>query len=500
MRKPLASCLVLVFLFSLSSLSQEKMDLPAAARAFIDHLAKGEHEAAARPFTERMREAAPPARLGAIWKSIEAQMGAFRRIVGTRVETIGGFEAVFVTSEFEEATVDLQVTFDSDGRIAGFFVRPVETGKTEAPAGWTAPVYADQARFREEEVTVGSGEWALPGTLTIPAGEGPFPALVLVHGSGPHDRDETIGPNKPFKDLAWGLASRGIAVLRYEKRTKAHGLKLLGMSGLTAREEIVDDVIAGANLLRGRKEIDPKRTFVLGHSLGGTLIPRIGKADPGLAGLIVMAGAARPLEDLLLEQVPYIASVDGTVTEAEKKQIEDVKAAVEAIRNLKEGSKEAPLGVPASYWLDLKGYHPPAAARELKQPFLILQGGRDYQVTMEDYELWRKGLGDRQDVTFKVYPDLNHLFVEGKGKATPEEYGRPGHVAAGVVEDIARWIKSSPAVSRLRPGPNDSLQGIEHPNVHSIVFRGMNVSPRFRHEHTGKDLPMSIKSTFLRAR
>jgi dienelactone hydrolase len=431
--------LLLLLLLPLPSLSQDK-DLPAAATAFINQLAKGEYEAAAKPFTEKMREAAPPATLGGLWQAIQSQMGAFKRIVGTRVEPVGELHSVFVTSEFEGATVDLQVAFDSEGRIGGFFIRPAETGKTEAPPEWTAPAYVDKARFREDDVTVGSGEWALPGTLTVPVGAGPFPAVVLVHGSGPHDRDETIGPNKPFKDLAWGLASRGIAVLRYEKRTKVHGLKLLALPGFTAKEEIVDDVVSAASLLRGRKEVDPKRVFVLGHSLGGTLIPRIGKADPVIAGLIVMAGAARPLENLLLEQVPYIASVDGTVTEAEKKQIEDVKAMVETIRNLKEGAKEAPMGVPASYWLDLKGYHPPAAAQELKQPFLILQGERDYQVTMEDYELWRKGLSGHEDAVFKAYPDLNHLFMEGKGKATPEEYGRPGHVAERVVEDVAEWI------------------------------------------------------------
>lgn len=446
MKKIFVPTLLLLFL-PLPALSQDKPDLPAAATAFVHQLAKGDYEAAARPFDEAMRKAAPPAKLGEIWTAIQTQMGAFQRITGTRVEPVGGLQSVFVTSEFAGATVDLQVAFDAEGRIAGFFIRPTEAGKAEAPPEWTAPAYADKARFREEDVTVGSGEWVLPGTLTLPAGMGPFPTVVLVHGSGPHDRDETIGPNKPFKDLAWGLASRGIAVLRYEKRTKAHGLKLLALPGLTAKEEIVDDVVAAANLLRGRKEVDPRRIFVLGHSLGGTLIPRIGKADPGIAGFIVMAGAARPLEDLLLEQVPYIASVDGTVTEMEKGQIEDVKAMVETIRKLEPGSKEAPMGVPASYWLDLRGYHPPAVAKELKQPFLILQGERDYQVTMEDYELWRKALAGRKDVSFKAYPDLNHLFMAGEGKATPEEYGRPGHVAEKVVEDVAGWIEATRGLS-----------------------------------------------------
>ena len=132
---------------------------------------------------------------------------------------------------------------------------------------------------------------------------------MLVHGSGPNDRDETLGPNKPFRDLAWGLADRGIAVLRYDKRTSVYGGKMAGNKNLTVREETIDDALLAVKLLRGRPDIDPKRIFILGHSLGGMVAPRIGADDPSLAGLIILAGATRPLPDVAREQLEYIASL-----------------------------------------------------------------------------------------------------------------------------------------------------------------------------------------------
>src|SRR4051794_11541515 len=169
-----------------------------------------------------------------------------------------------------------------------------------------------QNHFTEEPVVVGSGEWALPGTLTLPTGTGPFPAVVLVHGSGPHDRDETIGPNKPFRDLAWGLAAQGVAVLRYEKRTHEHPAKLMPLKEkLTIREESVDDAVAAVALLRKQKEVDGKRIFVVGHSLGAIVAPKVAALEPAVAGIVLLAGSPRPFEDIILDQLTYLASLKG---------------------------------------------------------------------------------------------------------------------------------------------------------------------------------------------
>jgi dienelactone hydrolase len=406
----------------------------AVAAELIDHLAKAEFQAAAANFAEAMRAAAPPEKLSEIWTAVQGQLGAYKRRTGVRTEKQGPYEVALVTAEFERGTVDFKVVVDDAGRVAGFFIVPPQ----QATPGYAPPAYVHKEAFQERDVTIGTGEWALPGTLAVSAGAGPFPAVVLVHGSGPNDRDETVGAEKPFRDLAWGLASRGIAVLRYEKRTRQHGSKLAAVKDFTVQQETVDDALAAADLLRHTQGIDPKRVFVLGHSLGAMMAPRIGQRDPQLAGLIVMAGATRPLEDIILEQVSYLAGADGTVSDAEKGQIESLRAEVSKVKALKPGDTGVALGAPASYWLDLRGYDPAVAAKSLKQPLLVLQGGRDYQVTPDSLEVWKKAV---PGATFKTYPKLNHLFIEGEGKSLPQEYEKPGHVADEVIADLAAWIK-----------------------------------------------------------
>ncbi len=410
---------------------------------FLDQIAAGNYQAATAAFTDDMKAAAPAEKLAEIWTSLQGQLGAYKKRTAVRTEKQGPFDFVLATTEFEHATVDLKVVLDAGGRIGGFFIVPPSGPNT---AEYTPPAYVNKGAFSEREVTVGSGDWALPGTLAMPAGPGPFPAVVLVHGSGPNDRDETVEGARPFRDLAWGLASRGVAVLRYEKRTRQHGAKLGSVANFTVREETVDDAVLAAALLRGTAGIDPARVFVLGHSLGAMMVPRIGAQDAAIAaiaGFIVMAGAVRPLEDIMLEQVTYIAGLDGTVSDPEKQQIEGLRQEVAKVKALQPGAADPAggvLGAPASYWLDLRGYNPAAAAKALGRPMLILQGGRDYQVTPDTLEAWKKALADRKDVTFKLYPKLNHLFIEGEGQSGPSEYQKVGHVAETVVADVAGWI------------------------------------------------------------
>ena len=182
---------------------------------------------------------------------------------------------------------------------------------------------------------------------------------------------------------------------------------------------------------------------MLGHSLGGMLAPRIWLADPAIAGVIVLAGAARPLEDAIVAQSRYLASADGTTSPEEQRAIDDAVALAASVRALKpEDAKSGRMiaGTRPSYWLDLRGYDPTAAAAKVKAPMLILQGGRDYQVTPEEFEKWKAALGARRDVTFHSYPLLNHLFIAGAEPSLPAEYQVPGHVAEEVVRDIASWI------------------------------------------------------------
>ena len=437
--------LSLLVIFSQSmAFAEEPVKNADMAKLFVSQMAKGQFDKAVEPFDQTMSQALPADKLKEIWEGLIKEHGDFQRTTETRTEKYLIYEMVFVTCEFQHGMLDTKVVFRSGNKIAGLFFLP--SGKYKPPA------YADFSKFEEKEIQIGKGIWSLPGTLSTPKGDGPFPGVILVHGSGPLDRDETIGPNKPFRDLAHGLASRGIAVLRYEKRTKEHQIMMAMMvSNITVKEETVDDVVSAFETLASEDKIDSKRIVVLGHSLGGMLIPRIARAEDKICGFISLAGSTMPLEDVVLEQTRYILSRDGKLSEEAQKKIQDLERQIAVIKSPDLSEKNPGvllLGGPVKYWLDLRGYEPAKEAVKLRQPMLILQGERDYQVTMENYINWKKTLGSRKDVRFISYPELNHLFIAGKGKSMPEEYSFPGNVAQTVVDDIAKWVEGINPVTK----------------------------------------------------
>jgi dienelactone hydrolase len=411
------------------------------ATAMLDGLNKGDYQAAGKAFDDTMRKVLTPENLDVAWKTAAQKYGRFRKLMGTRTVAGAKRDLVFLTCQFEKETTDIKVSFDKDKRIAGLFFVPVE------PADFAPPPYARPDTFREEAVIVGEDdEWPLPGTLTLPKGDGPFPAVVLLHGSGPQDRDATISANKPLRDLAWGLASQGVVVLRYEKRTKQHAARFAASAPYALKEEVVDDAVAAIALLRAHPKVDRKRVVVVGHSLGAMATPLVGRRVPSLAGVVLLAANSRPLEDVVLDQFEYIYSLKGELAADDRGALERIRKQVARVKDPDlppdTPSSELPLGIPAFYWGSLRTYDAPGTAARLRMPMLVLQGERDYQVTMADFAGWKKGLSGRSDVTLKSYPALNHLFMEGKGKARPDEYDRPGHVAKEVIDDIAAWTKA----------------------------------------------------------
>jgi len=409
------------------------------AAAFIGLLESSDFTKAVDTFDATMRAALPEPKLRAVWNGLIAQAGAFVKQGVTRTERTGAYDIVFVPCEFERTTLDAKVVFNADGKIAGLFFLPA----APAPAS-NIPPYVTKEAFDEVEITFGEEPWVLPGTISLPKGDGPFPAVVLVHGSGPQDRDETVGANKPFRDLAWGLASRGIAVLRYEKRTKQHAQALNRLPlPFTVNDETIDDAIAALDALQKHKGINPEKTYVLGHSLGGMLIPRIAERATHAAGFIVFAGTTRPLEDVIIEQTSYIALLDGNTSVEEQKQLDAVQVEVNRIKKLTESDASNPaliFGAPASYWLDLRNNDAVDRAKLITKPLLILQGERDYQVTMTDFNRWKNAFKNTATVTMKTYPNVNHLFIQGSGPSGPAEYASPGHVSQQVIDDIVMWI------------------------------------------------------------
>ncbi len=431
------TCCLAIFAFA--SQAQDFTDPGDAADAFLDRMVNGQFDEARGQFDSPMNSAMPDDALKNTWEMFTAQTGPFIEIVDVRREIAGMFHIRLFTCKFERSFQTIKIVVNNAMEVSGLFFLP-------PPADDSPPPYANADSFSESDVEIGTGEWVLPGTLTMPNGDGPFPAVVLVHGSGPQDRDETIGANKPFRDLAWGLASRGVAVLRYEKRTKQYQSKLLDVPhDFTMNDETVDDAAAAVNTLRFTPKIDNQNINVIGHSLGGTLAPRIAKKNSAITGLIILAGSTRPLGDILLEQLEYVFGLDGKIAKAEQQALEKTRDQVAMMHdpNLTDAtpSHQLPFGVPAAYWLDFRAYEPVETAASLDIPMLILQGGRDYQVTEKDFEGWKAGLADSGRVTFKLLPNLNHIFMPGQGKSKPNEYAIAGHVDLAVIELIAEWVR-----------------------------------------------------------
>lgn len=413
----------------------------ARTRAVVAALVANNFGQIEAQYDAAMKAALPPGALASSWAGVAGQFGEFQSITGVRTQAAGPNQVVFVACRFALFDVTLRLVFDAAGQLAGL---AAQTPVSRTP--WQAPAYVDATTFEDLPVTVHTGHWDLPGFVSVPKTAGTHPAIVLVHGSGPNDMDESVGPNRMFKDLAYGLATRGIVVLRYDKRTHKYGAQSSDdPARLTVKDEVMDDVNSAVAMLGAMQEVDRSRIFVAGHSEGGYLAPRIAAGNPAVKGIILLAGNARPLADLIVEQVRTQARLAGPITPAIQQSIDAVDASARELQNpdLAPGATIHVLGssLPASYVLDLRTYHPTDVAQSLTIPMLILQGERDSQVTMTDFNLWKTALAAHANATFKSYSGLNHFFVMGTEPSRPVEYMVPGHMAAVIVTDIAAWCQ-----------------------------------------------------------
>jgi len=422
-------------------------DVKDEAKTFLNNCQASKFEEAASNFDAKMKEVLPAEKLSQTWQAILKQLGPITKMGDPREDKVANSRRVKIRCEFKSTALDALVSFNTDGKIEGFFLVPAERTTSKDAVKRADPPYVDPSKFTEQDVTVGAQGWPLPGTLTTPKSKGTTkpPLVILVHGSGPHDRDETIGPNAPFRDLAHGLATRGVAVLRYEKRTKAHVTKLADpavASKITVKEEVVDDVLATIAQARRMPGIDPDRIFVIGHSLGGTLAPLIAQKDGRLAGVILLAASNRPPHELIRDQIDHIKKVDPeqAVELAKDKSLDEVLARMKAG---KARDDDTVLGASMIYWKSMADVRSAEIAGKLgKLPILVLQGGRDYQVTEVDFNAFRQAVKGRANAAFHVYPDLNHCFQKGEGKAKPAEYLKPAFVDERVIREIATWVRS----------------------------------------------------------
>jgi len=307
-----------------------------------------------------------------------------------------------------------------------------------------------------EKIVVGAGtEWEIEGKLTLPRrAEGKVPAVVLVHGSGSHNMDTKIFDNKPFKEIAEYLSRNGIAVLRYNKRGYTHGFKMMenNSGDYTVFEETIEDAILAANILKADPRIDETKVFILGHSLGAMMAPRIHVMGGDFAGLILFAGSPRFLLDIMKDQSELsIAAIDDAEEAAELQAIQDqfIATIEEGLLLPDEEAQNISLpemgGLSVYYFKDLYENPIPKHIADTTVPILVMHAANDLQVYVDkDFNLYKELLAGRNNATFKLYEGLNHLFMPARVTCITElmdEYKVKANIEPQVLKDIAAWIK-----------------------------------------------------------
>lgn len=341
--------------------------------------------------------------------------------------------------ELENQVLTMQLALDGEGHIAGLVLVPVTVQATPAPLS-----------AGEAEVSVGADK-PLPGILCLPAGDS-FPAVVMVHGSGPNNRDESIGSTALFRDLAEVLYDAGIASLRYDKRTYVYGSQMTAeeVSALTVEEETIQDAIAAARLLRETPGVTS--VYLLGHSMGAMLGPRIAEEADGLFdGMILLSGTPNTLLDIAIDQNQAAVDgiEDGEFKTAQQEQLNMLIAQAEEVLGLsdEEIKQQTIFGTSAWYFAEMIRHDAASILRSLALPTLIINGGSDFQIVPENgYLAWKNAVGDLPFVTLSHYEGLNHVLMVYTGdpaqQGTMMEYNTPAHLDEGVASEITGWISN----------------------------------------------------------
>ena len=413
-------------------------DVPVTeiALEFAQALMDGRYDEAYEnyPHDATMKGAVSAVKYEEMMEAVKLKSGSY---LGTKEPfefELAGYTAVDVPIQTSGESFNIEIYFDNKNNIAGLKFVPYQEKQEQAQMPST---------ITETELSANVNGITLGGTLTVPKDGENFPCVVLVHGSGPNDRDETINMNRPFRDIAWGLASRGIAVYRYDKRSYVYNADFKTGYDLTLAEETVDDAAEISKMLSKVEGIDADKIYILGHSIGGYAIPRIAIYTPNAAGYIIMAGSVSPVYELIPKQYEYLFNLDGKISDAEQASIDKVYEDYEKIKNIEDYDKaDVFMGMYKAYIEDMKAYDPIGAANEIIKPVLVLQGERDYQVPLTEYNMWINAFEDSPNWKFNLYPKLNHLMMAGEGPANNAEYSIQSHVDETLISDIAEFILS----------------------------------------------------------
>ena len=413
---------------------------PERAEQFVLAIVSGEYAVAAAGFDATMSRAVGGIEgLRKTWEDITEIAGDFICIVDSDIVDDGEYDIRLVTSMHEKLGIVSQIVFTNDNAVVGLYFN-----FTDIQDHWIVPVEPDNSistmeqnsKFVEiSEILRESSDYPLNCVLTMPLNiSEKIPAVVLVHGSGPLNMNSFAYGISIFKDIAEYLSEYGIAVLRYDKRTYSHGEKLYIQFGddLTVWEETIEDAVLAKAFLRQFEDIDEERIYILGHSLGGMLAPFIVN-EGEYAGGVIMAGSPRNLLDIMYDQNIYLIDLSD-ISESERSVLyEQVDEA-----------KDMCFGLPENYFIDLDAHLSEEYLTATDRPFLIMHGTKDWQIRTDvDFALYQEIAFGNDNIEFRLYDGLNHLFIQSvMDSPTQEDYIPNSKVDTEPLADVVAWILS----------------------------------------------------------
>ena len=391
-----------------------------------------------RSFDATMKESLSKKQVKEVWENLLGSAGVLKSVADVKTtDRDGGIKQIGIL-HFEKLAIKMILSQRADKKINGLFLTQL---------GYQLPSYALGIGTEKKRINFFSDSLELPGELIIPIKCNNCPLVVLVHGSGPHDKDETVGSIKVFYDLAMGLASKGIATFRYDKRFAVYPGLLSTQFDLY--DETIHDAIAALLTIQKDTSLQFGKYVMLGHSLGAYSMPLIADAlERRLDGAILFSANARRLEDLIDYQMKYLTGFDDLITDEEEQIITDNIARSRNIRNgdyTDSTTAENLLAYwPGTFWKGVASYDPVTTLQSNNEtPFLLLQGEKDYQITMEDFAVWETAVGHMPNVSMQSFPGLTHLFTPTDAdRGSPQDYFAPNNVDEDVIGAIANWIKA----------------------------------------------------------
>ncbi len=423
---------------------EKKKTLEEKTKALTELLAKRDFDKFKENISEEFKKATEGQDLD-VFKMLEQELGAYKEITKTEIETQNGYYLTDSTLQFEKGTVDQTIAFN--GEMVADGVNYLNMKKDIVP------------EEGEKEITLDAGTgYPVKGMIKMPKGEVKA-GIVIVDGSGPNDMNMTLGQNKMMKHLSDQLAEKGFAVLRFNKRTYQYGKELakIGMQNKTLiKDEFIDDAAEGLKTLAKEQGIPTDKLFILGHSQSGSYLPVINETAGNLAkGYIILSGTPTNIAELSKKQLEKVIEEGSENADEEQVKMmkQNIKTNDELLKKIETMSDEElnkpenyPFGIPGVYVKDLMKYDPIKLYNDSKLPIFIRIAEFDKQVPVSELELWKNGLDKNENDSIEEVKGANHMMQPSDGKTKlanliTDEYQKDAPIVSSVIDDIAAWIE-----------------------------------------------------------